>query len=749
VAALVGLPQGHFAYRPVNRACPVRHGACRFPTKLTLSTIRGVDSSPFQVPARMPVESPRRILVTSALPYANGHIHLGHLIEYIQTDLFVRFQKLRGHRAIYLCADDTHGTAIMIRARAEGTTEKDLIAAMREAHLADFSGFQIAFDHYGSTDSAANRKACGEFWQALRAKGLIVSRDVQQLFDPKAGVFLADRFVKGTCPKCGTADQYGDSCESCGATYSPSDLLNPVSTLSGAVPEVRSAEHLFVTIESLHGFLETWTRSGALNPSVANYLAGHFLGEPLRDWDVSRPAPYFGFEIPDAPGHYWYVWFDAPIGYVAATAEWCAAHGGALADWWDRDASGNSRAEIHHFIGKDIVYFHTLFWPAMLEAAGKALPSKVRVHGFLTVNGQKMSKSRGTFILARTYLDHLDPGMLRYYYASKISGGIDDIDLNLEEFAAKVNADLVGKVVNLASRTARWLEATGLSETYPDDGGLFATAAAEGEAIADAYDAGDFARAMRTVMLAADRANAYVDAEQPWKLAKAGPEAAGRLRDVATVALNLFRQIAVYLAPVLPKLAEQAGDLVGGPIRSWSDASAPLVGLPVATFKPLMKRVEPAALEAIVAASRTESPSSEPSPPGERSMDTNQTADDPAAPLEAEPLAAQCTIDDFAKVDLRVARILAAEEVPEARKLLKLTVSLGGGATRTVFAGIKGFHEPAALVGRLVVVVANLAPRQMKFGLSEGMVVAASGAGADGVFLLSPDAGALPGMRLH
>jgi methionyl-tRNA synthetase len=697
----------------------------------------------------MPVAQPRRLLVTSALPYANGHIHLGHLVEYIQTDVFVRFQRLRGHEALYLCADDTHGTAIMIRARAEGTSEQDLVAAMREAHLADFTGFQIAFDHYGSTDSPANRKACGAFWRSLREKGLVVSREVEQLYDPKAGVFLADRFVKGTCPKCGVADQYGDSCESCGATYAPADLVNPVSTLSGAVPELRSAEHLFVTIESLHDFLETWTRSGPLDPRIANYLAGHFLGEPLRDWDVSRPAPYFGFEIPDAPGHYWYVWFDAPIGYVAATAEWCEAKGQKLEDWWDRDAVGKPRSEIHHFIGKDIVYFHTLFWPAMLEAAGKALPAKVRVHGFLTVNGQKMSKSRGTFILARTYLDHLDPGMLRYYYASKISGGIDDIDLNLEEFASKVNADLVGKVVNLASRTARWLEGSGLAEAYPDDGGLFAMAASEGEAIAEAYEAGDFARGMRAIMQAADRANAYVDAEQPWKLAKAGPEAATRLRDVATVALNLFRQLAVYLAPVLPQLADQAGSLVGGPIRSWGEATRPLAGLPVAPFKPLMKRVEPAAIEAVVAASRADQPPAESPPPGATTMDATPTADDPSAPLEAEPLAAQCTIDDFAKVDLRVARIVSAEEVPEARKLLKLTVSLGGGVTRTVFAGIKGFHEPAALVGRLVVVVANLAPRQMKFGMSEGMVVAASGAGAEGVFLLSPDSGALPGMRLR
>jgi len=707
---------------------------------------------PSSAPLDMPSPADRRVLVTSALPYANGHIHLGHLVEYIQTDIFVRFLKLRGHRAAYLCADDTHGTAIMIRARAEGRSEQDLIAAMRAAHLADFAGFQIAFDHYGSTDSPDNRRLCGEIWQRLRERGLVVSRTVQQLYDPQAGVFLADRFVKGTCPRCAATDQYGDSCERCGAAYAPADLVDPVSTLSGSRPELRSAEHLFVTIESMHAFLTDWTRlSGALDPRIANYLAGHFLGEPLRDWDVSRPAPYFGFEIPDAPGHYWYVWFDAPIGYLAATAEWCATRGESFSAWWGRGGDNQPPAEIHHFIGKDITYFHTLFWPAMLEAAGLALPHRVRVHGFLTVNGQKMSKSRGTFLLARTYLDHLDPAMLRYYYAAKLSGGIDDLDLNLDEFTAKVNADLVGKVVNLASRTARWLEHTGLTASYPEDGGLFAAAAADGNEIAAAYEDCDFARAMRLVMLAADRANAYVDAEQPWKLAKAGPAAAGRLQEVASVALNLFRQLVVYLAPVLPDLAAQAGRLVGGPIGSWEASQRPLTAAAVGPFQPLLKRVEPAQVEALLEASRTTA-QERPTPPGGTTMTEPQaptTTNDSAEPLAAEPLAPQCTIDDFTKIDLRVARILSAEEVPEAKKLLKLTVSLGGDATRTVFAGIKGFHEPASLVGRLVVVVANLAPRQMKFGLSEGMVVAASGAGAPGIYLLSPDSGALPGMRLR
>lgn len=712
---------------------------------------------PTEPKCTMPQLRSRRILVTSALPYANGHIHLGHLVEYIQTDIFVRFQKLSGHRAIYLCADDTHGTAIMIRARAEGRSEQDLIAGMREAHLADFAGFQIAFDHYGSTDSQANRQRCGEVWQSLRARGLVISREVKQLYDPVAGVFLADRFVRGTCPKCHAADQYGDSCEQCGATYSPADLIHPTSTLSGARPEVRSAEHLFVTLETLHEFLNEWTQhSGALDVQIANYLSGHFLGAPLRDWDISRPAPYFGFEIPDAPGHFWYVWFDAPVGYLAATSEWCDAHGESFDAWWRRGDANAPPAEIHHFIGKDITYFHTLFWPAMLEVAGLSLPSRVRVHGFLTINGQKMSKSRGTFVLARSYLDHLDPGMLRYFYASKLSGSIDDIDLNLEEFTAKVNSDLVGKVVNLASRTARWLEATGLSHSYPDDGGLFAQAAADGVVIAEAYEQGDFARAMRTVMLAADRANVYVDTEQPWKLAKSGPESAGKLQDVASVAINLFRQLAVYLAPVLPHFSEQVGALVGGPITSWEESQRPLQSVAVGAFQPLMRRVEAAQVEAMLAASLQQSrePVKE-TPPMLTPAEPDATRVAAQAPIDsgealaAEPLAPECTIDDFSKIDLRVARIVCAEEVAEAKKLLKLTISLGGDTVRTVFAGIKGFHTPESLVGRLVVVVANLAPRQMKFGLSEGMVAAASGAGAQGVYLLSPDSGALPGMRLH
>ena len=674
-----------------------------------------------------------RILVTSALPYANGHIHLGHLVEYIQTDIWVRYQKLRGRRCIYVCADDTHGTAIMIRARQEGIREEQLIAQMKEAHQRDFAGFQIQFDNYGSTNDPENRALCIEIWSALRRAGLVSQKEVSQLYDPVAKTFLADRFVKGTCPRCQAPNQYGDSCDRCGAHYSPTDLIDPVSTLSGARPEVRSATHLFVAIEKLHDFLEDWTQnSGALRPEIANYLKGHFLSEPLRDWDVSRPAPYFGFEIPDSPGNYWYVWFDAPIGYISSTKQWCDRHGEDLDRWWR-----SQQCEVHHFIGKDITYFHTLFWPAMLKVAGFNLPKKVHIHGFLTVNGEKMSKSKGTFILASTYLQYLDPAYLRYYYAAKLSSGVEDIDLNFEEFANKVNADMVGNVVNLASRTARFVQGQQLSASYPDDGGLLARAAAEGQQIADAYEECDFARAMRIILAASDRANQFIEQAAPWNL-RGDPAGAEKLRDVCTIGLNLFRQIAVYLAPVLPGLAEQTGQLLGVPIGHWDESQRPLLGVTVGEFKHMMRRVERAKIDAMLAASAE--PDEEEGPPDTLPMDSDE-------PLRAEPLAPQISFDEFAKVDLRVARILGAEEVPGAKKLLKLTLGLGGENRRTVFAGIRGFYEPQQLIGRLVICAANLAPRKMKFGTSEGMIVAV---GDDsGVYLLYPDQGAKPGQRVH
>jgi methionyl-tRNA synthetase len=514
-------------------------------------------------------------------------------------------------------------------------------------------------------------------------------------------------------------------------------LIDPISTISGQPPQQGQADHFFVRIEALHDFLADWTQSGHhLQSEVANYLQGHFLHEPLRDWDVSRPAPYFGFDIPGTDGrHFWYVWFDAPIGYIASTKQWCDRQQEQLDDWW---RSGDT--EIHHFIGKDIQYFHCLFWPAMLKTAGFALPHRIQIHGFLTVDGEKMSKSKGTFVRASSYLKHLDPSYLRYFYATKLSAGVVDLDLQRDEFAQKVNADLVGKVVNLASRTARFVHHVGLSADYPDDGGLFAHAAAKSEEIADAYQRCDYGRAMRLILELADRANPFVEAQEPWKLQK-DPKRAQQLQDVCTIALNLFRQIVIYLAPVLPAIAEATGELLGSPIEAWDQAQTPLTGTPVNKFKHMLKRVEIRQVNAMIEDSREEHQA------GSAEADSAAIPARPD-PLEAEPLAEQITIDDFAKVDLRVAEILQAEDVAEARKLLKITLDLGGDHRRTVFAGIKAAYDPAQLIGRKVIVVANLAPRKMKFGVSEGMIVA-SGAGGEEVYLLSPDDGAQPGQRVH
>ena len=677
----------------------------------------------------------RKILVTSALPYANGPIHIGHLVEYIQTDIWVRFQKLRGNRCIYICADDTHGTAIMIRARKEGRSEEALIAAVNEAHQRDFAGFNVQFDHYGSTNSEANRKICGEFWQALRDADLITERVIEQLFDPEAETFLADRFVRGTCPKCGLADQAGDNC-TCGHTYSPTDLIDPTSTLSGATPVLRESTHLFVQLEKLHAFLADWVdTSGALQSEVANYLKGHFLAEELRDWDISRPAPYFGFEIPDSPGNYWYVWFDAPIGYIASTQEWCESNGEQLANWW-RDAD----CEIHHFIGKDITYFHTLFWPSMLKTAQFNMPTKVHIHGFLNVDGKKMAKRDGTLVAAETYLKHANPSYLRYFYATKLTSRVEDLDLGIDEFTEKVNSDLVGKVVNLASRVGKFSHATGLSASYPDDGGLFSAAAAAGDEIAEAYELGEYAKAMRRIMELADAANPFVEHAKPWEMKK-DESRFEELRDTCTVALNLFRQLVIYLAPVLPELATKYEELLGEEITSWDQSKKPLVGIPVSKFKRMMDRVQPEDLKKMIEESKEMAAA-------DAAAADQPTFDDSDQPLKDEPLAEEITIDEFAKVDLRVARVVSAEHVPEANKLLKLTLSLGGEERRQVFAGIKAAYEPEALVGRLVVMVANLKPRKMRFGLSEGMVTAAGPGGAD-VFVLDVDEGALPGQRVH
>lgn len=680
----------------------------------------------------------RKILVTSALPYANGHIHLGHLVEYVQTDIWARAQRLRGNRCIYICADDTHGTAIMIRANQENRTPEALIADMSEAHQSDFARMGIQFDHYGSTNSPETRIYCEEIWRALRRENLIREKNVSQLYDVKAGTFLADRFVRGTCPKCGRDDQPGDNCE-CGATYTPTQLVNPVSTLSGTTPEVRDAVHLFVELEKMHAFLDDWTQNdNHLQPEMANYLAGHFLNDALYDWDISRPAPYFGFEIPDSPGNYWYVWFDAPIGYIGSTLQWCNTNGENVDDWWRNDA-----AEIHHFIGKDITYFHTLFWPAMLKTARFTLPTKVHIHGFLTVNGEKMAKSKGTFILASTYLKHLDPAYLRYYYATKMTGRVDDLDLNFSDIVSRVNADLVGNLVNLASRTAKFAGATGLSAAYPEDGGLFENAAAKADEIADAYEANDFARVTRLVMQIGDTANKFVEDAAPWNLKK-DPEKQQELQDVCTIALNIYRQMVIYLSPILPQLARDTAELLGENAETWTleDVKTPLVGTAVNKFKHLMQRMDPAKIDAVITESQAMNEAEE------KQKNLLSRWNDGPEPLENEPLAGECTIDDFTKVDLRVARIVEARHVPDANKLLQLTLSLGGGQTRNVFAGIKSAYKPEDLIGRLVICVANLKPRQMKFGLSEGMVCAAGGGGSE-IFLLSPDEGAKPGHRVH
>ena len=683
---------------------------------------------------------PSRILVTAALPYANGPIHIGHLVEYIQTDIWVRFQKLRGQRCIYICADDTHGTAIMISAKKRGVTEEEFIEVMHVEHQRDFAAFEIEFDHYGSTNSLENRELCEEFWTAVNNAGLVTEKAVEQLYDPVAQTSLADRFVRGKCPVCQAEEQYGDHCESCLSTYTPVELIDPRSVLSGAPTELRTHPHKFIQLEKLHDFLEAWTQNeDHLQAEVANYLRGHFLGEAgnpenprkeLMDWDVTRPPEYFGFEIPDFPGNYWYVWFDAPIGYVAATKQWCQQHGEKFDDWWRDPAT-----KIHHFIGKDITYFHALFWPGMLKTAGFNLPEKVHIHGFLTVDGTKMSKSKGTFVKASTYLNHLDPAYMRYYYSTKLGAHLDDLDLNLDEFVSKVNSDLVGKVVNLASRTARFVADTGLSETYPEDGGLFATGAEIGDEIAAAYEMCDYNRAMRLIMDLADRANPYVETQAPWNLRK-DPAQADRLQDVCTVALNLFRQIAIYLAPVLPRLADQTGELLSEPIQSWDQAKQPLLGTPVQPFQHMLQRLEKKDVEAMI----NESKDMEEGP--------TSTFQDSHAPLQEEPLCEEISFDDVMKVDLRVARVVQAEDVPDARKLLKLTLSLGGDERRTVFAGIKAAADPEQLVGRLVVLAANLAPRKMKFGTSEGMILAAGPGGKD-VFMLGVDDGAQPGQRVH
>ena len=676
--------------------------------------------------------SQRQILVTSALPYANGSIHLGHMLEYIQTDMWVRFQKLRGNQCIYVCADDAHGSAIMLRAEKEGITPEQLIDNVKAEHSADFADFLVDFDNYHSTHSEENRELSSLIYERLKEAGHISTRSVTQYFDPEKKMFLADRFIKGTCPKCGAEDQYGDNCEKCGATYEPTELKDPRSAISGATPVLRDSKHFFFRLQDFSDMLKQWTRSGALQESVANKIS-EWLDSGLQEWDISRDAPYFGFEIPSEPGKYFYVWLDAPVGYMASFKNLCARRPDlSFEAFWGAE----STAELYHFIGKDIINFHTLFWPAMLEGAGFRKPTAVNVHGYLTVNGQKMSKSRGTFIKARTYLEHLSPEYLRYYYAAKLGRGVEDLDLSLEDFVQKVNSDLVGKVVNIASRCAGFI--------HKGNGGVMVAAnpapeltdafAAAAPGIAEAYEKRDFARAMRDIMALADKANAYIADKAPWALNKQEGKQ-DEVQAICSLGINLFRQLIILLKPVVPTLAADAEAFLNLPPQHWSDLDSLLGAHQLNAFKPLLTRIEPARVEAMVEASKED-----------------LEATDAAAPtgngeLEKDPLAPEINFDAFAAVDLRIALIEKAEFVEGADKLLRLTLNIGD-ATRNVFSGIKSaYPDPGKLEGRLTLYVANLAPRKMKFGVSEGMVLAA-GPGGEDIYLLSPDAGAKPGQRV-
>ena len=679
----------------------------------------------------------RDILVTSALPYANGPIHMGHLVEYIQTDIWARFQKMRGHRCFYVCADDAHGTPIMLRARQDGIEPEELIARVAEEHEADFADFRVGFDNYHSTHSPENLQYACLIYERIRDKGHIANRTITQAYDPVEGMFLPDRFIKGECPNCGAPDQYGDNCESCGASYSPSELRNPRSAVSGAKPEERESEHYFFRLGDFEAMLRSWTRSGSLQKEVVNKLDEWFEAG-LREWDISRDAPYFGFEIPDHPGKFFYVWLDAPIGYMASFQNLCDRIDGLEFDeFW----SSSSNAEVYHFIGKDIIYFHALFWPAMLHGADFRTPTAVFAHGFLTVDGQKMSKSRGTFIKARTYLDHLDPEYLRYYFAAKLGPGVEDIDLNLEDFALRVNSDLVGKLVNIASRCAGFINKrfAGRLSVHPTEPELFAEFVRAGTSIAEAYEHREFSRAARESMALADRANQYIDEKAPWVVAKQdGREQ--ELQDICSMGLNLFRLLIGYLRPVLPGTAEAAEAFLQIPALTWDALPEPLVDHRIAEFKPLMTRVEPRQIEAMLAASKQDLA-------GEEGRKTKTLETRTEGHLAEDPIADTIELGDFAKIDLRVARITAADYVKGADKLLSLTLDLGG-EIRKVFAGIRAAYDPEDLVGRHTVMVANLAPRRMRFGLSEGMVLAAGPGGKD-IFILSPDQGAEPGMKIR
>ncbi|MBT8135106.1 MAG: methionine--tRNA ligase [Gammaproteobacteria bacterium] len=677
----------------------------------------------------------RSILVTSALPYANGPIHLGHLVEYIQTDIWARFQRLRGNTCYYVCADDAHGTPIMLRARQDDITPEELIAAVQKEHEADFADFHISFDNYYTTHSEENRHFASNIYLKLREDGHIRTETIKQAYDPEAEMFLPDRFIKGTCPKCGTEDQYGDNCEVCGATYDPTELKNPVSVVSGATPIEKDSEQYFFKLSDFSEMLQQWLKAGHVQSEVANKLEEWFE-EGLQDWDISRNAPYWGFEIPDAPGKYFYVWLDAPIGYMASFKNFCDKHGIDFDDYWAADSDN----ELYHFIGKDIARFHTLFWPAVLEGSGYRKPTAVFCHGFLTVNGQKMSKSRGTFIKARTYLDNLNPEYLRYYYTAKLSSGVDDIDLNLDDFMQRVNSDLVGKVVNIASRCAGFISKKfggQLSAELPEPG-LYNEMVAAGDIIAEHYENREYNKAVREIMAQADRANVYIDENKPWVLIK--EEGRGDdVQRICTQGLNMFRLLMTWLKPILPATAEKSEAFLNTEF-SWASISEPLLSHGINKFKPLLTRIEKEQIEAMT----------------HDSIEQTTVNDDAAeetlsGPLADDPIADEINFDDFARVDLRIAKIVKAKHVEGADKLLQLTLDLGDGSNdktrRNVFAGIKSAYKPEDLEGKLTVMVANLAPRKMRFGISEGMVLAAGPGGKD-LFILNPDDGAIPGMKV-
>lgn len=705
----------------------------------------------------------RTIFVTNALPYANGDIHLGHLVGYIQADIWVRYQRMRGHTVRYVCADDTHGTPVMLRAEKEGISPEALIARVHDEHLADFEGFNVAFDNYHTTHSAENRAYCEDVYGKLKAANMIEVRAIEQYYDPQRNMFLPDRFIKGECPQCGAADQYGDNCEACGAAYAPTDLKNPYSAVSGAQPELRTSEHYFFRLSDPQAvaFLREWTRGTnaagvrRLQPEAANKMK-EWLGDDgdntLSDWDISRDAPYFGFEIPDAPGKFFYVWLDAPLGYLASLRHLAAQTDGIdIEAFTDAARARDAGTEMVHFIGKDILYFHALFWPAMLHFAGYRTPSQLAVNGFLTVDGAKMSKSRGTFITARSYLDQkLNPEWLRYYFASKSNGSMEDIDLSLDDMISKVNSDLVGKYVNIASRSAGFITKRfegRLGDTDPEPLAAFREAYAAGT-IARAYDERDFSRALREIMHLADIANQYINDHKPWELAKQeGQEE--RLHTVCTTALTLFRDLTRYLKPVLPALAAKVEAFLAIEPLGWPEAWAPLpAGHVITQYKHVMTRIDRKQIDALLEANRDSL-----APAAQQSALPSPAAN-AADATEAEP--DTISIGDFTKVELRVARILTAEHVEGADKLLRLTLDInetdaqGQPKPRQVFAGIKSAYDPASLAGRLTVMVANLAPRKMKFGLSEGMVLAASDENdkAAGLYILSPDSGAQPGMRI-